>query len=292
MNLVTRGIRAFLTRVIGMDRMEDALKAFAQFVKMDLLTVAYQNIGILNYKNYSDSGETFLLTDVLPRVISGSSPVFFDVGANVGQIALGLRRGFPQARIWAFEPNPMTYALLEERAEDLNLTSMRVGLGSRVERGELHCYQSDQISGHATVYSDNFNLYKNYGIEAANQLTSFEFSTVTLDLLCEELGVDGIDFLKIDVEGHELEVLKGGGKLILAGKIAAIQFEIADCNVSSRVFLRDFYSELPEYSLFRLNSKCLVPLGSYCARNEIFQFQNILALRADLVERIGDLVQR
>jgi FkbM family methyltransferase len=271
--------------------MEGALKAFAQFVNMDLLRVAYQNIGILNYKNHRDSGEAFLLSDVLPRIITGSSPVFLDVGANVGQIAKGLRLEFPQARIWAIEPNPMTYVLLEEEMKDLHVTSMRVGLGSRMEGGELHCYRDDQTSGHATVYPDTFNLYKAYGVRDADRLTSFEFSTVTLDLLCEDLGIESIDFLKIDVEGHELEVLKGGEKLITARKIAAIQFEIADCHISSRVFLQDFYGRLPEYSLFRLNTKGLIPLGSYSARNEIFQFQNILALRADLVEKITDLVE-
>ena len=116
-------------------------------------------------------------------------------------------------------------------------------------------------------------------------------NSVTLDLLCDDLGIEGIDFLKIDVEGHELEVLKGGEGLITGRKIAAIQFEIADCNTSSRVFLQDFYRKLPGHRLFRLNTNDLIPLGCYSARNEIFQFQNILALRADLVEKITDLVR-
>ena len=55
---------------------------------------------------------------------------------------------------------------------------------------------------------------------------------------------------------------------------------IDQMNVAARVFLRDFYDLLSDYRFFRLDTRRLIPLGPYQPRNEIFQFQNLLAVRA------------
>jgi hypothetical protein len=89
------------------------------------------------------------------------------------------------------------------------------------------------------------------------------------------------DLLKIDVEGAELEVLKGAVGAIKAGKIDVIQFEFNEMNVVSRVFFRDFWHVLDGYSFYRL-----LPFGLFPIRNyrtffcELFAFQNIVAVRS------------
>jgi hypothetical protein len=52
---------------------------------------------------------------------------------------------------------------------------------------------------------------------------------VSLDSYCERQRIDRIDFLKIDTEGHDLEVLRGAEKWLSAGRIACIQCE---CSVN------------------------------------------------------------
>ena len=50
-------------------------------------------------------------------------------------------------------------------------------------------------------------------------------------------------------------------------------------NVWSRVFLKDFYDNLKEYKLFRIKKGELIPLKEYNTINEIFKYQNILAIK-------------
>jgi hypothetical protein len=113
----------------------------------------------------------------------------------------------------------------------------------------------------------------------AAAVRSFEVALTTLDQYCDEQGIPGIDFIKIDTEGNELEVLRGGQKRIECGLLPLIQFEFNEMNVVSRSFLRDFYQLLKSYEFFRLMPSGLLPLGSYSPRHEIFAFQNILAVR-------------
>ena len=61
-------------------------------------------------------------------------------------------------------------------------------------------------------------------------------------------------------------------------KIKCIQFEFNEMNVCARVFLKDYYELLPQYQFYRLVEKGLKSLGNYSPKNEIFRYQNILAV--------------
>jgi hypothetical protein len=99
----------------------------------------------------------------------------------------------------------------------------------------------------------------------------------TLDSYCAFEGIQKIDFLKIDAEGHDLEVLKGASTMLAEGRITYVQFEFGGANIDSRTFLRDFVTLLtPRYSLWRLLSDG-VELLEYSEREEIFITTNFLA---------------
>jgi hypothetical protein len=104
----------------------------------------------------------------------------------------------------------------------------------------------------------------------------------TLDDYCAERSLEKIDFIKIDTEGHELAVLQGGKQLIKSGRLPLIQFEFNEMNIVSKSVLKDFYALLQGYEFFRLMPNGLLPLGPYNSRNEIFVFQNILAVKSEL----------
>jgi hypothetical protein len=102
---------------------------------------------------------------------------------------------------------------------------------------------------------------------------------IDLDTFATEHDIPLIHLLKIDTEGHELEVLKGSLKLLRENRIRAIQFEFNEMNVASRVFAKDFYDLLPNYRFYRMLRDGLVPLGCYSPLwCELFAFQNIVAL--------------
>jgi FkbM family methyltransferase len=281
-SFAARGLRWIVLRTAGKEAVRRFIVRTAALFGIDLVVAAYNSIGILNYETSEASGEDHLMRDLLPRMIRSASPVLFDVGANRGEMSISLRREFPSARIVAFEPNPVTYAQLIAGVDEANVECINAGLGATESTGVLHCYRGDQTSGHATMYREMFQLYEGYGVEAASDLTTFEFPIRTLDATTASLGIDRIHFLKIDVEGHELQVLKGAGALLARNAIDIIQFEFTDCNVLSRTFLRDFYELLTGFTFHRLGTRELIPLGPYAARHEIFQYQNILAVRSGI----------
>jgi hypothetical protein len=69
----------------------------------------------------------------------------------------------------------------------------------------------------------------------------------TLDSLAEARGINRVDYLKLDTEGHELWILKGARNLLEAGRIKALTFEFGAGNISSRTYFRDFWDLLTHY---------------------------------------------
>lgn len=103
---------------------------------------------------------------------------------------------------------------------------------------------------------------------------------VTLDEFCAAESVERIDFLKVDVEGHELAVLQGGHKMISSGNVLRIQFEYSRFNIFSKALLVDFFrffDGLP-FRLFQIMTRKSVPLAGYDPGLENFQYKNFIAL--------------
>jgi hypothetical protein len=89
------------------------------------------------------------------------------------------------------------------------------------------------------------------------------------------LTLSRIDLLKIDTEGHELEVLHGARKLLAAGLIRVLHIEFNEMNVFSRVFLRDFRELLSRHTAYRMLPGIISVSDSPLA-SELFAFQNVV----------------
>lgn len=244
-------------------------------LERDPLNFAYNNIGILNYENDKVSGENFLLLKILPEYISNNKKaVLFDVGANIGEYSSNLAALFDNSDIYSFEPNINTFNILKENVKSLKtITPINIGLSDTKKGSKIFTYLNDLNSQHASLYKEVFSdLHKDKNI------TSMKIELESLDDFCSKNNIDNIDFLKIDTEGHEFNVLTGGIQMINKGKIKIIQFEFNEMNIISRVFLKDFYQILKDYKIYRLSEKRLIPMFNYDSTNEIFKFQNLLAI--------------
>lgn len=138
--------------------------------------------------------------------------VIFDVGANDGRTILRLEKHLPPARIFAFEPVASTFATLQERTSHLsNVRYFPLALGA--EPGEQTMY----INESAAVNS----LRPDWG--SCQHTETIQMTT--LDQFVEQNGLERIHLLKIDAEGHDLEVLKGGAETLSRSKVDMIEVE-------------------------------------------------------------------
>lgn len=272
-SLIIKVARTFLIRFIGVKNIERIILILARLARIDLLTLSYYNLGILKYWDSKVSGEDFVIDNVLNKYLQKEKLILFDVGANVGNYSRKLRLKFPNAQIYAFEPNPNTFEILISNLTSISVSCQNLGLSSKPSKQKIYTYADQLSSEHASIYREVLkDLHK------ASDIVELEFFNSTLDEFCKNNNIDHIDFIKIDTEGHELDVLTGGLKMISENRVSLIQFEFNEMNIISRIFLKDFYDILSEYSIYRLDSNKLIPLLEYSSTNEIFKFQNLLAV--------------
>ncbi|MBN8968288.1 MAG: FkbM family methyltransferase [Rhizobiales bacterium] len=226
-------------------------------------------MGVLNYESTYQTGEQNFLERCLRN---RTSAVVFDVGANKGDYARLVHGVAPSAIVHAFEPHPMNFQILEKETGP-NLFAYQLALGDKPGSLTLFDYTDEDGSEHASLYSEVFtSIHKK---EARGQ----EVECETLDRIVARLGIDQIDLLKIDTEGHELAVLRGAESLIRAGRIKVVQFEFNEMNVISRTFMRDYLGILGSYRFYRLLPEGAVDITDYRpVLHEIFAFQNIVCV--------------
>ena len=97
-----------------------------------------------------------------------------------------------------------------------------------------------------------------------------------------------IDLVKIDVEGHELSVLRGFGEAL--GYVKLLQFEFGGCNIDSRSFFQDFWYLLSDqgFDLYRITPLGAQRVRRYREMDECFVTTNFMAVnRAPRVLRGG-----
>lgn len=220
------------------------------------------------------SGEFQALQYVQQQFQLAEQPLtVFDVGANVGEYAAYVLEAFElPVQVFAFEPGQRSYqALATKFASDSRVQCLNYGLGSEEQTFALF----SEPGVNSKIASLHPTSLKRYGLTTLQEEV---ISLKTVDGVCQELGIGAIAFLKIDVEGHELEVLKGAAQLIAANAIRYIQFEFGPCNLDSRTYFRDFFELLhPQYRLYRIVKNGLFPIEQYKELYEIFYVTNYLA---------------
>lgn len=209
------------------------------------------------------------------KIVPKVNPVIFDVGANVGMWTKLFLEKRPDAQIFLFEPDPACRAAIA----NLGLPNARVitaAVGRRKETGVLYT----PCPTHTTA-----SLYPRKDTAAQNvTFSQIEVPIVCIDEVLEEFQIEVVDFMKMDIEGAELDALHGATSSLRAGKIRAIAFEFGCGNVNSRTYLRDFWDLLIpfHFSMFRITpGGALMPIVEYSEELEYFKdVSNYVALRS------------
>lgn len=142
-----------------------------------------------------------------------------DVGANFGfYTSLFWRLVKPAGRVLAFEPNPMLFHRLKEWFEKNKVSGVELfpnALGAETKMSTLHVLPAIESHHNATLCR----------VENAEQV---EVNVLRLEDILESKRISRVRLLKVDVEGFELEVLKGVEDSLSEGVIEYILVELND----------------------------------------------------------------
>jgi len=234
--------------------------------------------GIGMVANPAQSGERALVDLLAER---DGPLVVFDVGANIGGFSsLVLERlGGRVLSLHSFEPGKAAFARLRDKLHgraDVHLNNC--ALGAVAGRRQLYFYQEG--SSLASLTRRRLDHFR--GGSRPEDALEETIDVTTLDEYLALCGLDRIDLLKIDVEGHEMDVLNGAAGALRSGKIRLLTFEFGGCNIDTRTYFRDFwyfFREFPGASLFRLTpSGFLCRIAKYRESLEVFRAANYLVI--------------
>lgn len=198
--------------------------------------------------------------------------IVFDVGANRGDWGIEILKLDRGCNLFCFEPNEK---IIRELNANLSIYSNKFKIiNSGLSREELSLdYYDYENFNELSSFNRRLNVEQSLGLGVPN-IKSLKCST--LDKFCELNGIDFIDFLKVDTEGHELDVLLGSENLLSKGKISKIQFEYGGTYIDSGITLKQVFELLQKYDfkIFKLGEDREL---SYSENLENFQYSNFLA---------------
>lgn len=150
------------------------------------------------------------MDELIEKLLSqGDDGIFIDVGVNIGQTLLKLRSVCPEIEYFGFEPNPACCYYVEQLVKVNRLARVSVfpvAIGNAPDIVSLYIHDSDDTSG------SSGSLLKDF--KARSIYLQKNIAVFPLIFFYERFLSRQVRFLKIDVEGAELEVLNGSMELI------------------------------------------------------------------------------
>lgn len=203
--------------------------------------------------------------DAAVATLMTKQPTVFDIGANVGEWTRIFQQRVPGARVFLFEPAMGCHEYLTPLlGESVTLVPCAVG----AEKGSAQLWSSAKTDGTASlhVHRETYFVGRDY--------RPSEVEVTTIDNFLDESSIVAVDFMKLDLEGHDFAALQGATQALADGKIRALSFEFGAGNINSRTYFHDFWDLLhPQgYRLSRIApGGRLVPIRSYYEDLEYFR---------------------
>jgi FkbM family methyltransferase len=143
--------------------------------------------------------------------------VFIDVGANIGSIAIPIAKLRPDIKVFAIEASPRVFSYLKynvkvNKCENVILLNKAM---AEIDNKIVSFYSPKVLFGKGSLLPIYTDIPEN-------------ISTITLDSLVVMYGIKLVDFIKIDVEGFEKNVLNGGQRILSQERPPKILFEFSD----------------------------------------------------------------
>jgi FkbM family methyltransferase len=185
--------------------------------------------------------------DELKKVFNIQAKNIAYIGANEGQELESLINSFSNSQIYLFEPQVIPFGRLKEKYENLkNLHFYNFGLGSKENRMQLYINtNNNNMSSSVLKPKEHLRYHPNVKFDGTETIGIKKFSN---------LNINDVNFLNIDVQGYELEVLKGFEDYLLS-----VDYIICEVNrkelYKNCVLIGELDNYLKAYNFLRVKTK-------------------------------------
>jgi FkbM family methyltransferase len=229
------------------------------------------------------NGEYLLLDHLI-----GQENVVFDIGANVGDYTKQILSLNRSSKIYSFEPIKGVFEVFKNKIgasceQHSNLSNLFYFKNSEVRVFNIGFYKKNidmpiwyaySHDGLSSIY-DRSHL-EQLGVQYKQERAKFK----TLDDFCLWHNISKIDFLKIDTEGAEYDVLQGAEKMLISKRINCIQFEYGGTYLDAGYTLKTVFDYLTnlKYVIYKILPNGLMKIDIWQDSLEDYKFSNFIAV--------------
>ena len=245
-------------------------------------------------KTFKEGGELGVVQSFIK-----SKDTVFDIGSNIGFWSRAVLEEHFDVKVHMFEPAKrfLTGDFLiyfQDMIDSKQVFVNNCAVSDTETEKDFFLYP--HFPDLSTLYPRGESVLKKFKIAPPEII---KVPTVTVDSYCKRNGIDHINFLKIDVEGSEFDVIKGTSDLLSKGQIDYIQFEYGGCFKDANITFKDIYEYLTsrDYNLFKIRGSIVTPTESgmvhmccaleiikrYLTSHEDLVLVNYLAIRENLL---------
>jgi len=221
-----------------------------------------------------------------------------DVGANVGlYTAIAMHHIKSQGRIIALEPHPESFRYLRQTVE-ANAALLPLNEHPKVNVIDVAAAASE---GEAELYSnvDNKGDNRLYSSNLTPESSALSIRARTVDSVLRDYKITAIDFLKVDVQGYEFEVIKGARETLRSSPDAIILSEFwpggirqaSNCgSIDYLLYLRELNFHI--YELRKQNLKLLKDVADFRTLSSQLrgrQYANIVCAKGCISRNLGSI---
>lgn len=248
-----------------------------QFLNNIIFSLSLDAKGFKNYGNFSKTGEKSFI-----KIIKNEISLSLDIGANIGKYTKLLLTE-SKTKVIAFEPMSGSFKKLEEVKLDFK------------DRLEIHNFALGNENTKKKIFYENENSEKASLIDSLDKLSFIDnkkkntkiIDVKKLDSLENLFENQIIDFIKIDTEGYEFEVLTGAKNVLSKHQPKYIQIEFNWHQLIRNQTLYKLSSLINFSDVFRIlpNENGLIHIDPTRPENNIYHLSNYVFIRKDISSR-------
>ena len=188
---------------------------------------------------------------------SGINPKkILDIGAHLGNWAARMKNVFPDSEILSLEGNPSCAPELRQK----NPNSLIVLLGEKEGIKDFYLPADENTPEGGSFYKENTHYYNDY--------KTIQLPVRTLDSIAANKG---FDFIKFDVQGAELDIIRGGLKTVLDSSMLQLEVSFLNCNQGAPLASEIIsYLHSLGFSLYDIGSNFVTPKKGRLYQSDFF----------------------